>query len=157
MPSERCAPSELSLPLWQRGPAKQACHSPSAIAGPSHSRDMGVYAFQRALFVLNHFNVRGGDPALATVGQFDVGVGADVVQDLHGSAFVQDEEVLGALGRRGTLDGGDGPHHDGAVLGPGFPHLPLGEVPAVEGKDEADNAYEEAHATATGGAAQQVQ
>ena len=70
---------------------------------------------------------------------------------------MQDEEVLGAFGRRGTLDGGDGPHHDGFVLLQGLLTLPLGEVPAQEGEDEAGDAYEEARAAAARRAAQQEQ
>ena len=42
----------------------------------------------------DYFNVTGGDPALAAVGEDNVGEAANFVQDADAGAFVEDEEVL---------------------------------------------------------------
>ena len=46
---------------------------------------------------LNHLNITRGNPALAAVGQLDVGEAGNIVQDAHAGAFVEDEQVLGAI------------------------------------------------------------
>ena len=68
---------------------------------------------------------------------------------------MQDEKVLGTAIGGGALDAGDRAHYDGAVLCEGLLPLPLGEVPAQEGKDEAGNADEKAQTAPARRAAQQ--
>ena len=46
---------------------------------------------------LNHLNITRGNPALAAVGELDVGEAGNIVQDAHAGAFVEDEQVLGAI------------------------------------------------------------
>ena len=63
----------------------------------------GVHVNGPGIFVihleLNHLEGRGAGPALAAVGDGDLGEIAHVVEDADLRAFVEDEDRLAALGR----------------------------------------------------------
>ena len=61
----------------------------------------------------------------------------------------------GPFRTRGTLDGGDRAHHDGAVVAEGLRPLPLGEIPAEQGQEQGGDAGEKAQPALPCAASQQ--
>ena len=106
---------------------------------------------------LDQLDILFRNPALAAVGQLDVGEAGHPVQDFHLGAFVQDEQVLGRLPGRGAFDRGDRTHHDGLVLAECLRPLPLREIPAQEGQQKRGDAREETQPATPGAPAQQEQ
>ena len=96
--------------------------------------------------------VGGFDPALAAVGEFDIGELAYGVKNLDFDALVKYKEVLGGRTAGGRiLDGRDWSHYDGSIGPVELFALPVGKVQAQDEEHQGhDSKVETALANAAG-------